>query len=405
MRAAFGVGLIALAAVVGCRPVAPTVSHAIPLALPLTGRGIPPVDASAAPAEPPLRTPPPPPGNYYHLTAEDCRRHACVNSAVANLLDGAVTPNSGLCADHGTRAMTFAVRAATAHHLADEVRNRTAAAALTAYYKLLELELTADVLASTVAELDELLAVNEKLLERGFKQAADAHELRKQRIELLSNQARLRSGIQALNGELKALLAIDPSTPGLLLPADQVRVVPEPLDVEQAVQLGLRLRPELNLLRTLANVADPRAVSAVRRALVGLAPPLAAVLSVTAETFPVLTPWVRESAKADAVALRRQVLALLADRERAAVKEIRAAADEWTTARELVGLARSRFTLAQERVTEYEKRSNAGQAVEVDRRRARLDALKAEGELVAEIAKWKAADVKTREVMGLLSRE
>lgn len=409
-RVAIGSGLSALAAVVsvaGCRPVAPAVPLAqpAPLVLPLAGRGIPPVDASAAPGEPPLRTPPPPPADYYHLSAEDCRRHACANSAVANLLDAAVTPNSGLCPDHGTRAVTQAVRATTACYLAEEVRNRTAAAALTAYYKLLELELTSDVLASTVAELDELLVVNEKLTASGFKQAADAHELRKQRIELLASQTKLRSGIQRLNGELKALLAIDPRTPGLLLPADQVRVVPDPLDVDQAVQLGLRMRPELNLLRALANVADPRAVAAVRRALIGLAPPLAAVLSATSETIPALTPWVREAAKADAVSLRRQVLALLADRERAVVKEVRAAADEWGTARELAGLARSRFELAQGRVTEYEARSKAGQAVEVDRRRARLDALKAEGELVAEIAKWKAADVKAREAMGLLARE
>ncbi len=405
MRAAFGYGLIALAIAAGCRPVAPPlVERGGPLVLPLGERALPPVDASAAPSAPPLRTPPPPPANYYQLTAEDCRRQACLNSSIANLLDAATTPHSGLCAD-GARAMAQTVRATTAHYLAEEVRNRTAAAALTAYYKLLELELTGDVLQSTVAELDDLLAVNEKLAEKGFKLPADAHELKKQRIELLATQARLRSGIQHLNGELKSLLAIDPGTAGLLLPADQVRVVPDPLDVELAVQLGLKLRPELNLLRTLANVADPRAVKAIRQALIGLAPPLAAVLSTAAEVLPPLTPWVRESAKADAVALRHQVLSLLADRERVAVKEIRAAADEWTTGRELAGLARSRFELTQERVNEYETRAKAGQSVEAERRRARLDALKAEGELVSEVAKWKAADVKAREAIGLLCRD
>ena len=118
-----------------------------------------------------------------------------------------------------------------------------------------------------------------------------------------------------------------------------------------------------------------------------------------------LTPWVRGAAKADAVVLRQQVLSLLADRERVAVKEIRAAADDWTTARELAGLARSRFELAQGRVDEYEKRARAGQSVEVERRRARLDALQAEGELVTEIAKWKAADVMARQAIGLLCRD
>jgi len=408
MRAAFGYGLIALAVVAGCRHAEspPVVSpRAEPLVLPNSDRALAPIDATAAPAAPPIHTPPPPPANYYHLTAEECRRQACQNSTVANLLDSAVTPPTGLCADGGAKAMVATVRAVTARHLADEIRNRTAGGALTAYYKLLELELTSDVIQSTIAEVDDILANNAKLAARGLKLPAEDHELQKQRIELLATQARLRSGIQQLNGELKSVLAIDPGTAGLLLPADQVRVVPDPLDVELAVQLGMRLRPELNLLRTLANVADPRAVGAVRRALVGLAPPLAAVLSAASETLPALTPWVRAAAKADALALRQQVLSLLADRERVAVKEVRGAADEWTTARQLSGLARSRFELAQERVTEYEKRAKAGQAVEAERRRARLDALKAEGELVSEIAKWKTADVKAREAIGLLGRE
>lgn len=406
MRAAFGYGLIAFAVAAGCRPVPPPATlSGRPLVLPLAGRALPPVDASAAPAAPPLGSPPPPPANYYHLTAEDCRRQACANSSLANLLAASAAPQRGVCADNGTRAMTDMIRATTAGYLAEEIRNRTAGGALTAYYKLLELELTSDVLAATLVELDDLLIVNEKLADNGFKPADDAHELKKQRLELLSTQAKLRSGIQQLNGELKAVLAIDPGTAGLLLPADQVRVVPDPLDVELAVQLGLTLRPELNLLRTLANVADPRAVNAIRKALVGLAPPLAAVLSATAETLPLLTPWVRGAAKADAVALRQQVLSLLADRERVAVKEIRAAADDWTTARQLAGLARSRFEMAQGRVDEYEKRARAGQSVESERRRARLDALQAEGELVSEIAKWKAADVTARQAIGLLGRD
>ena len=71
MRAAFGYGLIALAVAAGCRPVAPPlVDRGGPLVLPLGERALPPVDASAAPSAPPLRTPPPPPANYYQLTAE-----------------------------------------------------------------------------------------------------------------------------------------------------------------------------------------------------------------------------------------------------------------------------------------------------------------------------------------------
>ena len=49
---------------------------------------------------------------------------------------------------------------------------------------------------------------------------------------------------------------------------------------------------------------------------------------------------------------------------------IRTAIEEWTTARELVSIARKRFELNQDRVTELEKRAKVGQAVEIELRKA-----------------------------------
>lgn len=403
MRVAVALGMIVglSSLTVGCRTPVPVRPSSPDTTLPVSDRQIPPFDVSAVTSLGSAN--PLPPVGYYRLTAEECRRLACENSSLGNLIEaGAATRPRGPIVSQCACTAVDSLRTTTGQYLSQEARNRTAGSALTLYYKLLELELKSDVLASSMGELDQLMRVNEKLIETGFKQTSDGFELKKQRLELEADRTRLRSGIARLNAELKSLLAIDTGAQGFLLPADQVYVVPDPLDPEQAVQLGLMLRADLNLLRTLANTIDHRTLQAVRKALVGLAPPLAAVVQATEQIVPALLPFVSAMAKAEVAAVRGQILGLLRDREREAAKEIRTAAEEWTTARELVAIARQRFELNTGNVAELQKKSNVGQAVELELRKARLELLKAEAELVGEVVKWKLADVKARETMGLL---
>ena len=396
------VGLCSLTA--GCRTPMPVRSAPPAAALPVADRQIPKPDASAITDLPSLGAADPmPPVGYYRLTAEECRQLACDNSSLANLIaaGGAGSSNGraySLCAS----AAVDHVRAFTARFLAQEARNRAAGAALTIYYKILELELQSDVLGNSIVELVAVMELIEKLIEKGGKQTAEGFELKKQRIELEADRTRLRSGLQKLNAELKSLLAIDSGAPGLLLPADQVRVVPDPLDPEQAVQLGLMRRADLNLLRCLASSVDHRTLQTVRKALIGIAPPLAAVVQASEQLVPALLPFISAMAKAEVAAVRSQLSGLLQDREREAAKEIRTAAEEWTTARALVAIARLRFQLHKDRVDDLQKKFKSGQAVEAELRKAKLEWLKAESELIGEIAKWKRADVKARETMGLL---
>ena len=387
----------------GCRTPMPVRSAPPAAALPVADRQIPAPDASAITDLPSLGAADPlPPVGYYRLTAEECRQLACDNSSLANLIVAGAGAPSGRAFSHGASAAVDHVRAFTSRFSAQEARNRAAGAALALYYKILELELQSDVLANSIVELVAMMQLNEKLIEKGFKQTAEGFELKKQRIELEADRTRLRSGLQKLNAELKSLLAIDSGTPGLLLPADQVRVVPDPLDPEQAVQLGLMRRADLNLLRCLASAIDHRTLQTVRKALIGIAPPLAAVVHASEQLVPALLPFISAMAKAEVAATRAQLLGLLQDREREAAKEIRTAAEEWTTARALVAIARLRFQLHQDRVDDLVKKSASGQGVEAELRKAKLEWLKAESELIGEIAKWKRADIKARETMGLL---
>jgi hypothetical protein len=338
---------------------------------------------------------------YSRLTADDCSSLACQNSSIANLLESGMSVKTSPFGNRTGKESAEWVRVVTARHLSQEARNRSAGAALAIYYKLLEAELKTDIIGKAIAELDELIRANNTLAARGFKQTADSHDLEKQKIELLADRARLRAGIRKGNAELKSLLAIDPNMPGFLLPFDQIKVVPEPLDADQAVQVGLMQRADLNLIRSLTNMLDHHTLVAVRHALVGLAPGLSAVQSASEVLFPPLTVLVTAVAKAEAAIVKKQLQGLLRDREREATKDIRSAVDEWHSARDLVVIARQRVELCAARVTEYEKKSKNGFGVELELRKANLEALKADGDLITEVIRWKLADVKVREEIGL----
>ena len=100
--------------------------------------------------------------------------------------------------------------------------------------------------------------------------------------------------------------------------------------------------------------------------------------------------------------MRAQLTTLYADREREAVRDIRTAVDEWTNQRELVAIATRRVQLESDRVRELEVKHEAGAAVVTDYRLARLELFRAQSDLIREAAKWKRADVKARQAMGLL---
>lgn len=368
-----------------------------PTDLPLVERTVPAPDVSAA-GDP--SNPAPSPG-YYQLTADECRDLACKNSAAANLIEASVVVEPGCLAHLSGRDAVDLLRVTAAANLSREARNRTAAAALSLYYRILELELKADVLANSVTELDALVKAAQLLEQTGFKQSDDIYTLKKQRVELTGEGAKLRSGISKLNAELKSLLAIDPGTPGFILPADQVKVVPDPLDPQVAVQVGLANRADLSLIRSVANAVDVRTLAAAKRVLVGVTPILGAVSRPAADSSP-LSPFVDGMAKAEGSALRRQLAGLLHDREREAAKDIRTAVDEWTTARDLVAVARQKFELDTAKVKDLQTRSDLGQGVEAELRKAKLDMLKTEADLIAAVTAWKLADVKAREAMGLL---
>lgn len=389
-----------VAASAGCHGTDAPRPASAPTELPAVERRLAPIDVSRLTTDPAPAAPTAPPGPYYRLTAEECRRFACASSSAARLIDVAAETQPRRLLD-GTPREADDLREAAAAQASREARLRAAAAALDLYYQLLEAELLTDVLARSQAEVDELVRAGEVTIELGVPETEQFLTLRRQQVQLRADRAKLQAGIRRLNTELKALTGLD-HVPGPLLPADQIVVAPEPLDAEHAVRVGLATRPDLQLIRTLAAGLNARTVDAVRRAVAGLVPPLAAINAATRVLAPGLRTLLPYLAKPDVRALRAQLTTLYADREREAVRDVRTAVDEWASQRELVAIATRRVQLESDRVRELEVQREAGAAVETDYRLARLELFQAQADLVREAVKWKRADVKARQAMGLL---
>jgi hypothetical protein len=402
MHRAPGLVLVTVLAV-GCHthPIAPSV-RPTPTPLPLTARTPTEPDVSALPLDASPITPTRP-TSYRRLTADDCRALAIRNAPLADELDTHPdnTPSDQLLS-HKHPASSELPRLVRGY-AADEIRNRAAAEALEDYYKLAAAEGQFDLAASAHAELRTQLASAEKAIASGLKDRGDLGAIRRQVLETQSQLAKLEAGIAALNVSLAGRLGLNPADPTPLWPADALRVRPEDGDVEQAVVTGLHYRLDLNLLRTLARGGD-HAGELTNAVLTGVNPLLGHTDS--ASPLAVALALLKKCPTQADEATRRQVLGLLATRERQAEAEIRADAAVLRGARAAVVAKAAEVRSQAERVAEQEKKVAAGVAgAAAELAVARLDHLKAKGELVQAVADWQLADVKLRQVTGILVRE
>ena len=398
---------LVVGSVAGCRSPQPA-TPALPPgpALPQVGRAVQKPDVTQLAAMSTTAASPAHPGPYYRLTAEECRTLACTHSAMGNLIDAAATdpPRNRIEAYFSEHNDVIQFRRRAAYQLSREARLRTSAGALELYYRLLEAELLTDRLTETSSRVEDLVRNADLLAKGGFSESAEMLSLRKQQVEIRADQARLKSGIFKLNAELKALIHVE-GPQGSIMPVDQITVTPDVLDPEASVQVGLVSRPDLMFLRVLLHDLNYRTVDAIRRAFAELVPPLAAVNTTMTIVAPGLRAIMPILANNDVESMRAQLTQRLQEREREADREIRSAVEDWTSQRELVVIARQRVELHEKQLQDLKIRRDKGIAVESEYRLAELDRVKAETELIREAIKWKIADVKARQAMGILCGE
>ncbi len=391
-------------AVTGCHsPAAPPVRLGpAPVQLPVIGRAPVEPDVSAVPTEPaaPARRP----AEYRRLTAAECRTLAIANAPFADDLDH--HPESDPPAhpkSHPEAARNAETSRLVRGYAADELRNRAAGEALDEFFKLANAEGQFDLLAAADAELRAQLAVALKAEQGGLKDRADIPGLRRKLLDLEAQRAKLEAGAGALDASLRARLNLAANDPLPLWPADPLKVWADDRDVEQAVAIGSRYRSDLNLLRVLASGSGEMA-NAVLTGLNPLLGRLHADNPLAALVAPVLGPLAREPKRQQAAATAR-IAGVLHARERQAEAEIRAAAALLRGARAAVAARTLDVKQVESRIEELRIRQRAGMNVTAELVSAKLDLLKAKGDLLTAVTDWHLAEVKSHQAMGLLVRE
>jgi len=373
-----------------------------PVQLPVTARKLVEPDISAVSAETP--TPAPRPPEYRQLTAAECRKLALANAPFADDLDRHSDNDPPACASLRPNAVRQAETSRLVRgYAADELRNRAAGEALDEFYKLANAEGQYDLLQAADAEVRKQLADALKAEKTGFK-GADVSSIRRKLLDIEAQRAKLEAGIDALNASLRVRLGLAANDPLPLWPADPLRVKKEDVDVEQAVATGLQYRSDLNLLRVLANGSAGELTNSFLKSINPLLAsaktgnPLAALIA------PILGPLTKEPQRQQAATTAR-VMSVLQGRERQADAEIRAAVVTLKGDRAAVAARALDVKQVEAKIEELETRQKAGQNVAVELATAKLNLLKAKGDLLTAVTDWHAAEVKLRQTMGLLVRE
>ncbi len=368
-------------------------------ALPVTPRTATEPDVSGVPTDPasPLNRP----GEYRRLTADECRRYATANAPFADDLDRHSDNDAPSHARLMKKAACFAATSRRVRgHAADELRNRAAGEALEEFFKLAEAEGQFDLLTAADAELRTQLEAALKAERAGLKDRADIPAIRRKLLDIEANQAKLEAGIGALNASLRARLGLAAADPLPLWPVDPLKVKTEDVDAAQAVATGLHYRPDLNVLRVLADGSAGELTNAV---LTGLNPLLASLKSDNPLAV-LFAPLTKEPQRQQAAANARAI-ATLAARERQAEAEIRAAAVTLRGHRAAVAARALDVRQLDARIAELRKREAAGVNVTADLVAAKLELFKAKGDLLTSVIEWHVTEVKLRQAMGLLVRE
>lgn len=404
VRAVFAVWCVTVA-LPGCHAPVQTPVHPAPppAQLPTTPRAPVEPDTSALSTEPGV--PGERPSEYRKLTATDCRKLAIAHAPFADDLDRHSDNEAPAHAKlHKNQARFAETSRLVRGYAADELRNRAAGEALDEFYKLANAEGQYDLLLAADTELRAQLEDALKAERAGLKDRADIPGLRRRLLDLEAQRAKLEASIGALNASLRARLNLAASDPLPLWPSDPLVVKSGEVDIEPAIVTGLHYRPDLNLLRTLANGSAGEMTESVLKSISPLLASAQADNPLTAIIAPILAPLTKEPQRQQAAANAR-VRGVLVSRERQAEAEIRAATALMHGQRAAAAARAIDVKQVEAKLAELQTRQKAGLNVTAELVTAKLDLLKAKGELLTAVTDWHAAEVKLRLAMGLLVRE
>ncbi len=357
----------------------------------------------------------PPPAGYRGLTEEVCRREAAARAGTAGLFNQENRiPRVELRPRAELRRAAVKPAADALHRevrveLAAEGRNRAAADALDEFFQLADAEGRGELMRATLPVLDRLRETVRKARAEGVRVPVDPDELDRQRATLLGLIAQADAGARALDIDLKRRVGVPGRAAERLRPVGEFGVRADPIDVEAGVRLALEGRPDLVALREVYLRLSPDTLPVVRELVRGrLGPGGPAGDAVRGPLVRPLLSLALARARAnrlDAAVLaelavrRQQLYELIAERERQAADEVRAAAVTLAGEATQVALARWR---AEQLATKAAEAKGKGPLVELP---AELEAYRARAEVVAAVMSWHRARVKLAAAVGVLGGE
>lgn len=352
----------------------------------------------------------PPSVKFGALTEDECRRAAAAHSSIAAVLDqecdvpgpppktrhGKPTPESAKAA--AVDAVVKEIRG----HAADEARNRAAADALEQFFRLADAEGRLELMRASLPLLDQLREAVAKARASGVRVPVESDDLDRQRSSAVGVMTQADLGVELLNIDLKRRTGL-PAGGDRLWPVGSFAVSETPIDADAAVRIALENRPDLRLLRAAYHGLTPDTLPAVREILRTTATDLAAKNGPTQAAARGILPYLPHGKAAcdptEAAELevrRRQLFALIAERERLAADEVRAAVAVLAAQGKQVGLARWRADQAAAKATDAKKQGTFAELPAV------LDAHRARADVIAAAMAWHQARVKLVAAQGLL---
>jgi hypothetical protein len=274
-------------------------------------------------------------------------------------------------------------------------RNRAAAAALQLFLRLVEAEGGATNARERLGEVDRLRDDVKRLQAAGVESTLSQSSVEAQQLELLHKQVDVEATIDDLNRQLINLLGIE-LLDSRFWPEADLKVDPVVPNVEEAQQLALQQRCDLAALRTAAccDVEVMRTLLGQANAGLGLSPSCQ------------LLGTIHLAAKLCEGDIRNEQLFATADeQERTLANDIARAITTIEARLVQIGLSRRRLEALETQHERLEKKREIDAAAVFEARKARLDVLAGQQDLLHDVIEWKLALVRLRELQGELARE
>lgn len=353
---------------------------------------------------------------YRKLLEPQCQSLAARNSSLANTLDdeNRLTVSSDKCESESDRLKR------TVRQLAAlESRNQSAAGAFERYFQLADAEARAAIAREAGPILDDLYEKAAGSKKANLRYPLDPDDVNRQRGSLVTQIEQADATIAALNIDLRRRLALPvASSEERLWPAGNFDIDPEPANTDEAVAAALKDRPELRSLRALHAGLNVNTLPTARD-LLRSAVPLLSGGSTTGDPTSGLGPITKcllavhlrrmkpDPCAAAEVEIRKKQLAdLIASRERDTADETRVAVLALNAQTRRVAAARDRLDERRKELAEANRKWDARLiGSDLLLAQAKLEWLKARGDVLAEVMAWHQARVRLKAAMGWLADE